>query len=332
MQFSLIICTYCRAYSINRLLNSIKEQTNYPFEIIIVDSSPGQETELMLKEEYYERVQYYKVGEKDRGLTKQRNFGIKTAHKDSEILCFLDDDIVLKPNYFEQLITTFSIYPEAVGVGGAIINDDVWVKIQPREPKKFEKYYFKEWERKLGSRNVLRKKLGLLSDKPPGVMPTFSNGFSIGFYPLTGEIHKVEYFMGGVSGFKKELFNEIKFSEYFQGYGLYEDMDFCLRATKIGQLFLNTDAQVYHLHEEAGRPDHFKYGKMVVENGWVVWKLKNPSPNFPAVFKWNLIILLLSIIRIKNALIDKESGAFKDAMGRLFAWVKLGFIKPKYEF
>ncbi len=328
MKFSLIICTYSRAKSLKRLLESVQNQILYPDEILIVDGSGDSETETMLSENYYERLTYFQVDEENRGLTKQRNFGISKLSDDSEILCFLDDDIVLQSDYFDKLISTFIQYPDAKGVGGAIINADVWKNKSEDKRIEFANYYYKDWVRKLGSRNVLRKRLGLLSKELPGIMPSFSHGFTIGFYPPTGEIHKVEYFMGGVSAYRKELFDKIKFSDYFEGYGLYEDMDFCLRASKTGQLYLNTGAQVCHLHEESGRPDDFKYGKMVVENGWVVWKLKNPSPNIQSIVKWNLITLLLATIRLKNALLDNEKGAFKDALGRFIAWIKLGFFKP----
>lgn len=330
MNFSLIICTYNRAKSLRRLLESVKDQVLYPDEILIIDGSGNTDTETMLSSCYYNNLIYHKVDENNRGLTKQRNIGIYKSNIESEILCFLDDDIVLEPDYFDTLMSTFIKHPEAIGVGGAIINKEVWRKSPPDSEKKFGFYYSNGWERKLGSRNVLRKKMGLLSNKPPGIMPAFSNGFSIGFYPPNGEIHKVEYFMGGVSAYKKEIFEQIKFSEYFQGYGLYEDMDFCLRASKLGQLYINTSAQVYHLHDESGRPDTYKYGKMVVENGWVVWKLKNPNPKLIDISKWNLIVLLLAIIRLKNSFFDNEKGAFKDAMGRIVSWIKLGFKKPQY--
>jgi len=330
MNFSLIICTYCRTKSLKRLLESVQDQILYPDEILIVDGSGDSETEIMLSENYYKRLTYFQVDEENRGLTKQRNFGISKLGDDSDILCFLDDDIVLQPDYFDKLMSTFIQYPDAKGVGGAIINADVWKKKSENKKIEFANYYYKDWVRKLGSRNILRKRLGLLSKELPGIMPSFSHGFTIGFYPPTGEIHKVEYFMGGVSAYRKELFDKIKFSDYFEGYGLYEDMDFCLRASKLGQLYLNTSAQVYHLHEESGRPDNFKYGKMVVANGWVVWKIKSPNPDISSIYKWNLITLLLASIRLKNAFIDNEKGAFKDALGRFSAWVKLGFFKPPY--
>lgn len=328
--FSLIICTYNRSESLKRLLDSVMMQSSYPYEILIIDASTNEKTALLLNNNEYKCLSYFKVEEKDRGLTRQRNYGIDRSNENSHILCFLDDDIVLHANYFENLISTFTLHPDAIGVGGAIVNDGVWKKRDLAAPKIFEKYYYKEWERKLGSRNVLRKRLGLLSNKLPGVMPAFSNGFSIGFYPPTGEIHNVEYFMGGVSAYRKDLFDNVRFSEYFEGYGLYEDMEFCLRASQLGALYLNTGALVKHLHEESGRPDHFKYGKMVVENGYVVWKLKYPLSSSKNIFKWHAIILLLALIRLKNSIINRESGAYKDAWGRFYAWTKLLIKKPHY--
>lgn len=319
-----------RPGSILRLLNSVKSQDVYPNEILVIDGSIDNNTENLLKARKILNLKYYKVENEQRGLTKQRNIGVELVNKQNEIICFLDDDIVLKPNYFKQIISTFNQFPDAIGVGGAIINEAVWKELDENKSKDFKYYYRDGYYRDLGARNVLRKIFGLLSCKPPGIMPKYSNGFSIGFYPPNGKTHQVEYFMGGVSGYKRSLFEKISFSEYFDGYGLYEDMEFCLRASRIGKLLLNTGAQCFHLHDKAGRPDYFKYGKMVVENGWIVWKLKYPNPDIKSILKWNAIVILLSLIRIKNGIINREKGALRDAFGRFFAWIKLPFKKPDY--
>ena len=175
--------------------------------------------------------------------------------------------------------------PKAVGVGGSIITKNTWRKLSNNETPIYDDYVRENYIRKLGSRNVLRKRLGLLSNENPGIMPRFSHGFSIGFLPPSDKIYPVEFFMGGVASYRREIFEKIKFSEYFIGYGLYEDMDFCLRASRIGQLYVNTAAKCEHLHEEAGRPDRFKYGRMVVENGWVVWKEGTSKSRFRSCFK-----------------------------------------------
>lgn len=322
MKFNLIICTYRRRKAIERLLLSVKEQTLYPDEILIIDASPDDLTTNLFEKKVYPNLKYFKVGSKDSGLTRQRNYGIKHSGFDMDVLCFLDDDIVLEPDYFEKLIESYKQYPDAVGVGGYIRDDIPWKKVSENYIPRFEEFQFDGFVRPLGQRNVLRKRLGLLSDKPPGFMPEFSHGFSTGFLPPSGKTYPVEFFMGGVASYKHELFTQIDFSEKFVGYGLYEDMDFCLRASGIGQLYVNTGAKVEHLHDEGGRPDHYKYGRMVIENGYLVWKLKNPKPSFETVIKFYTIHFLLLMIRFVNGF-NKDKSGLDDARGRLNGLIKI---------
>lgn len=316
LKFSLIVCTYERADSLKRLLDSVKKQSLYPDEILIIDGSVGRGTELMLRENHFKNLKYFRVDEEKRGLTRQRNFGIDKCGP-NEIICFLDDDIVTEPDYFFHLIKTYYEKPEALAVGGWINDETNWRKVDENYRPGFNEFLIDGYVRKLGERNVLRRRLGLLSDKSPGYMPEFSHGFSTGFLPPSGKTYEVEFFMGGVSSYRKNLFNEIGFSSYFEGYGLYEDMDFCLRASKKGQLYVNTSAKVLHLHEESGRPDYFKYGQMVIRNGEHVWKISNPDPGFNAKFKWYSISLLLTFIRLINYFQGDEI-ALDDFKGRWY--------------
>lgn len=318
--FSLIVCTYERATALKRLLDSVKQQKLYPDEILIIDGSHSEETKKLLEEHQYEQLKYFRVGEEDRGLTRQRNFGIDKSGE-VDVICFLDDDIVLKPDYFQNLISTYHTNEDAVAVGGWIEDETEWRKVEQNYKPAFDEFLMDGYVRKLGQRNILRKRLGLLSDKPPGFMPEYSHGFSTGFLPPSGKIYEVEFFMGGVSSYRKELFNKIGFSSYFEGYGLYEDMDFCLRASKIGKLYVNTEARVLHLHEESGRPDHYKYGQMVVKNGRYVWKLKYPKPSFKSKVKWYEISILLAFIRFLNHL-KGEKMALGDFRGRMSVLLK----------
>lgn len=325
---SLIICTYKRPGALQKLLESITFQNLYPDEILVIDGSPGEETREMLMNTNYPGVQYFQVTEKERGLTLQRNYGIAKTGKEIDVICFLDDDTVLEPGYFEQLIGTYKIKPDAIGVGGYINNEVEWKKSD--QLPRFEEFQMDGYIRKLGNRNLLRKKLGLLSNRPPGIMPDFSNGLSIGFLPPTGKTYPVEFFMGGVASYRKQLFKQLRFSEYFKGYGLYEDMDFCLRASKLGQLYVNTSARLYHFHEESGRPNRFNYGKMVIRNGWYVWRLKYPQINLKSRLKWHATAFLLTLIRLGNVInSDKKKEALTESLGRFAGWGSLLFNKPK---
>ena len=321
-----------RPDSLIKLLQSVKKQTIYPNEILIIDGSTNLQTEDILKKNSFENLQYFKVNQENRGLTKQRNFGINEVNSHSEIICFLDDDIVLTEDYFEKLLSTYDRFPDSLGVGGYIINESVWKFVGNNYQPTINDFYFDKWLIKEGNRHVARKYLGLDSPNPPGFSSNFSHGRTIGFLPPSDKTYQVEQLMGGVSSFRKNVFDTTKFSTYFEGYGLYEDSDFSIRLAKTGKLYCNTAAKLYHYHDQAGRPNKYNYGKMVVRNGWYIWRVKNPNPEFIHKFKWHSITILLTIIRFINTFTtNKKQEAFTEAIGRTAGWWSLLFKKPIIE-
>ncbi|MBB3123525.1 glycosyltransferase involved in cell wall biosynthesis [Mesoflavibacter sabulilitoris] len=315
MRFSLIVCTYMRPQALLSLLQSVRAQSLYPDEILIIDGSIDDATQVVFEQSLFKHLRYYKVEDKDRGLTKQRNFGIKQVGDTIDVVCFLDDDIVLEPDYFKHLISTYNQYPDALAVGGYITNEVSWDFSD--EKKSNDKFYYDGFMRAEPLRFKIRRHFGLLPDVPPGFMPSFSHGRSVSFLPPSGKIYEVEQIMGGVSSYKKEVFNMLSFSEFFEGYGLYEDADFSLRIAKKGSLYINTNAKLAHYHNGSGRPNQFYYGKMVIENGWYVWRVKYPKPSFKAKFKWYATAKLLLLVRYSNIITSKEKKkALSESLGR----------------
>lgn len=312
------------------LLESVKVQTLYPDEILVIDGSRNDETQLALQSSSYLNLQYFKVEEQYRGLTKQRNFGISKVENDIDIVCFLDDDTILDPRYFEEILKTYDLFPAALGVGGYIANEDEWDFVGPNYQPQLKEYYYDGWKKKDGSRFVLRKRLGLDSDTKPGFLPEFSHGRSVGFLPPSDKIYEVEQLMGGVSSFRKSVFETFQFSTYFEGYGLYEDADFTLRLSKAGKLYVNTAAKLGHFHDSSGRPSQYRYGKMVVRNGWYVWRIKHRHPSFKAQAKWHSITLLLTFIRLTNTFTTtKREDSFFEFFGRMVGWFSLLLNRPQ---
>lgn len=311
------------------LLRSVILQSNYPTEILIIDGSIDNLTKYILKEHTFENLVYFKVLPEERGLTKQRNFGIEKVADNIDVVCFLDDDTSLDQNYFKHLIETYKFYPKALAVGGYIMNEIKWEKT---EEYNVHQFYYDGWVRKESSRFKLRKKLGLLDNTAPGWMPKFSNGRSIGFLPPSNKVYRVEQIMGGVASYRIEVFKDFSFSKYFEGYGLYEDADFSLRLAKKGEVYINTAAQIEHHHDTAGRPNQFQYGKMVTRNGWYVWRVKYPKPQIIARIKWNLIAVVLMSIRFTNIITtNRKKEAFTEALGRGYGLFSLVLNKPKIE-
>jgi GT2 family glycosyltransferase len=307
-----------------QLLQSVHEQSVYPDEILIIDGSTNGETQCIVVDNPFQNLKYFLVPNESRGLTKQRNYGIARVGGDIEVVCFLDDDTVLEKDYFEQLLKTYQVYPEALGVGGYISNETKYEFVGEEYQPKRNEFWFDGWKREDSSRFILRKKLGLDSDCPPGFSPLFLYGRSVGFLPPSGKIYEVEMLMGGVSSFRKKVFETLQFSTYFENYGLYEDADFTIRLAKIGKLYLNTSAKLDHFHSASGRPNPYHYGKMVVRNGWYVWRVKNPKPTFNEKLKWHSITILLTIIRFSNIFNTKKGKeAFTEALGRTIGWIQI---------
>lgn len=314
---------------LTRLLESVMLQTQVPDEILIIDGSIDDDTGSRFRESGNNIIHYHKVPQEHRGLTKQRNYGIARVNDEIDIVAFLDDDTILNPDYFEQLLATYSHFPAAIGVGGYITNEVSWEKTEQGKVEDLNHYYYDGYRRKESSRYKLRRKLGLAQTTQPAIYPEFGHGRSISFLPPSGKIYKVEQLMGGVSSFPLAVLKEHKFSEYFEGYGLYEDADFTLRLSHVGDLYVNTAAQLEHHHDAAGRPNKYTYGKMVVRNGWYVWRVKHPKPSFRNKLKWYQITVLLTGIRLLNIFTTSErKEAFTEAMGRTVGILSLPFNKP----
>ncbi len=317
MTLSLIVCTVHRPGPVGRLLAAVAAQTRRPDEVLVVDASADRETEEVVRG--FPGVAYSRVPAEERGLTRQRNWGI--ARTRGELVAFLDDDTVPEPAYFEEILACFGRHPEAVGVGGYIANEVTWTRAATG-PAPLSVFRLGEWERREDYRWRLRRLLGLDSPAGPGRMPAMGHARSVGFFPPDGQDHPVELFMGGAATWRRDLLEKVRFSPWFEGYGLYEDLDFCLRASREGNLWLCTRARLAHLHEAAGRPNRFRYGEMTVRNGWRVWRLRWPSPSWMDRGRWWATTLLLAGCRLADP---------AETCGRLWGAATLFWDRPDLE-
>jgi glycosyltransferase involved in cell wall biosynthesis len=134
---SIVVTSYTteRLKDIFELLDSIKSQTYKNIEVIFITEC---------SKELYEKVKEY--GEKiglgmfkvlfnygESGLSQARNLGIK--HANGHVLAFVDDDVVLTPNWAEELIATFNMNDNIAGVTGHALPlwEDCSLKWLPKE-------------------------------------------------------------------------------------------------------------------------------------------------------------------------------------------------------
>ena len=326
---SLIICTYRRPQAVTALLVALRAQTHPPDEILVVDASSAGDTAAAVAAAAWspDRLRYLHAPPAQRGLTRQRNYGI--AHARGGIIAFLDDDTIPEPAYFAALLACFAAHPAAAGVGGLISNEVTWHPVTPGTPADHRTFRYHGWERREDYRWRLRRVLGLVSAYPPGWMPPSGHGRSVGFLPPDGGTHRVEFLMGGVAAWRSTVFAQHQFSPYFAGYGLYEDLDFSVRVARRQPLYLCTQARVAHHHAAAGRPPAFRYGVMVVRNGWYVWRQRWPDPPRRAGRHWWAISLLLTGCRLGDVVRGPQRRqALAEALGRGWGMLCLLGRKP----
>ena len=330
---SLIICTYRRPLQVQELLRSLAQQTTLPDEVLVIDGSPDTETETVVQANQAETglpsLLYYQVPPQERGLTRQRNYGIARAA--GNIVAFLDDDTIPEPTYFTEVLACFQRHPAAAGIGGYIVDPETsWQRVAPTQPLQWDRYRFGTWERRLEYRRRLRRLLRLDSPLPPGWMPPAGHGLPVGYLPPDGEDYQVEFIMGGASTWKCHILLTHKFSRYFEGYGLYEDLDYCIRASREGPVYLCTRARLAHHHAPSGRPNQFDYGVMVVRNGWFVWRRRWPSPAGVDCVRWWAVTLLLSACRLGDAARPAHrTQAISETLGRLWGLCTLVWSRPQ---
>ncbi|MEO0064790.1 MAG: hypothetical protein RI983_116 [Bacteroidota bacterium] len=131
-EISVVICTYNRAVYLPEALGSLYNQTigKNQFEVIVVNNNSTDDTEKVCKAfiEKHTNGQFYYTNETQQGASFARNTGAALAK--GNLLCFMDDDAVAKPDYLALILAFFKAHPDAGGLGGRIIPRYI-----PEEPK-----------------------------------------------------------------------------------------------------------------------------------------------------------------------------------------------------
>lgn len=227
MTGEIVVCTRNRTDDMARLLDNLPAQQLRP-PLLVIDSSDGSETEELVRA-FSESGGWpdvrYLVSEP--GLTKQRMVGIANLLTTTDVVHFVDDDVVLQPSYFSAIEAVFDRDANCVGVGGWITN------VPAHHPR---------WTARL---------FGLDSRRQGLVLPSGTNTFV--FEP--GPLLKVDWLSGAAMSYRRLVFETISFDTGMSGYSLGEDLDFSFRAGALGSLFVTGGARLEHLLSPVNRYD-----------------------------------------------------------------------------
>tara|TARA_B100000900_G_scaffold272898_1_gene233117 strand:+ start:1803 stop:2672 length:870 start_codon:yes stop_codon:yes gene_type:complete len=216
--FSVVVCTYNRHNLVERCLKNILANTLLPNKIIVVDQNLNFLTRDKIinffKNNNFKNYIIIRNLDK-RGLTKSKNISLKYIC--TKYVFFIDDDIMIKNNYFYENIKLL-FKKKGHGSSGVMSNyksgsiNDFFYYIFNYNLFKDNRYYFKNYKK-------LRKK------------KTFS---------------KVYQLPGGMTCFDSKIFKKIIFDEKFIIHN-YEDVEFNIRLRSQYEnlkLFINFNTSV----------------------------------------------------------------------------------------
>ena len=128
---SVVLCTYNRAQSLGKTIESVVEQTMPPsleWELLVVDNNSSDETRQVVEDfqrRYPKRIRY--LFEAQQGISYARNTGVHAGQ--GEIFAFIDDDETADPDWLQNL--TANLFSGGwIGAGGRVVPQ--WNGYRPR--------------------------------------------------------------------------------------------------------------------------------------------------------------------------------------------------------
>jgi GT2 family glycosyltransferase len=285
-----VVCTYKRAASLRRFLDSLATQERKPDQFIIVDASPDDDTESMIQgyedlHDLADTVQYFHVSKPHAGLTRQRNFAVEKV--DTDLVAFFDDDVELLPGCLLEMERVYrSRGDQVAGVGARMRND------YPPVP-----------DRRMRLLLLLR----LVTKLRPGVYER--SGVRIPWRYLDSDtgVFEGDFLPGYAMMWQTRIVREIGFAEEFEGYALGEDLDFSLRARQKGKILMAASALVDHMRDPTGRPDPYRLGYMEVYYAYHIHRRALPDRTWVDIAKFAFLKTTDTLPALRHLLVPTRS-------------------------
>ncbi|MBI4613211.1 MAG: glycosyltransferase family 2 protein [Planctomycetes bacterium] len=305
MSLSVVICTYKRPGEVANLLASLRDQSYPVMKAIVVDASPdtrSRESIDGIRDALGYPVLYVRAAYPS--LPNQRREGI--ARATGEYVGFLDDDVVLAPDFFEKLIKVLE--EDVAGEVGGVFG------------------YFEGSHSLPTPRWILRKWLALCRPLEPGRY--LANGVSVPLHlqpPFEGA-RPVDYMSGGLTVYRRRVLVEIPIAEGAcqvsrLGPWSAEDLHHSLRVGKRYRLHWVGHARARDLHAGGGRPPAFRQGFCAIYGQYFTLRTTRDERRFlHALAFWQYWIV--DTVLAFGAILThprEASPKFANALGRLAA-------------
>jgi glycosyltransferase involved in cell wall biosynthesis/GT2 family glycosyltransferase len=128
-QVTVIVSTNGRLEQLDACLESLRRVDHSAFDVLVVDNCPSVRATRELVERHAgadARIKY--TAEERRGVSVARNCGI--AHTSSEIVAFVDDDVVVEERWLSELTAPFADDDRVAAVTGLVLPAELETRAQ----------------------------------------------------------------------------------------------------------------------------------------------------------------------------------------------------------
>lgn len=242
---SVVIATRNRPAPLRKCLESIAIQSLLPSEVLVVDASEGPDTE-SLCDEVRGGLPFRLVHSRAQVMSAaaQRNDGARQSVGD--LILFLDDDVVLEPDYIREMVAVFESDSDhkVGGVSGTIVN---------------QTYSPPSWLNRI----LLRICIGLVPG--PGTLV----GPAVNMLPadIPNTRQRVQWLNSTGVAYRRDVFLDKLFPESYRGYSFMEDVHLSARVGLSSQLINTTNARLFHY--DLGKKTHGdwkEHGRSMIVN------------------------------------------------------------------
>jgi len=257
--------------------------------VIVVDSSDSSES---LKSTSFGAFTYIHTDIKS--AAQQRNIGIDFLLKNDvnniSIVSFLDDDVRVSVDYFDQIHDAIFSDDETVGISG--IANAAGIDAAPRN--KFKALWHSKHQGKITSMGVN--------------VPVLPNS----------KTRMQTNWLIGCAAWRKNLLKETRFQSDFLRNSLFEDVIFSYQMSKLGNMYVYPQIEIKHLMSNINRPDFFTHGYDWAMNRHRLFEIFSEDFKMRNYWIGNGIRVLLEIIRsITKFRIDSYRIALGVIMGSI---------------
>jgi GT2 family glycosyltransferase len=299
-----IIPTRNRPEDLQIAVRTLLDQTMLPRELIIVDQSPQDDSERLIRSQFSSAGDYGRSGValiyvRDMAITgaaTARNAAIELAT--SDVVLFLDDDVELEPDFIENLAHSYERLPEVAGISGIITNYR-----PPGLPLKlWTQVFFR----------------GPFHDDRQGIY--YKAEALRGSEPI-----RVSRFGGGLMSFRAPAIRNVRFDANLTGASEGEDVDFCLHLAPGTKLAIDPSVRLVHKISARARVSQHWITPVARANVYLFYRNWNTGAKNRLCFLWlkaGFSIVALASSARRRSLNPWHS--FKDALAEGMQLAKAG--------